>query len=680
MTKRILAVLLSIALLLGCIPLDAGAESAQPTVLTEEDYASADAVFDAIASMEAVRSTRSADQSQITDAAQALVEASDSYVEGSLERNGDAFTWMTAEGIRCTYNPRMREIYKNMTPSEASETDGIYNEPMAVRSGFPRGKQVYLVGPYYGYDSNFTDQYKNEAKRIATAIGDTDGYTLYSGKAATVDKVAEAVSTGAVVIFDSHGATDYESGYDYVTGATSSYLCLTSTTGLTGEDYDDGALYYSNGICINGATIANHMTTDSPGGILWMAICFGMATNTICDPLREKGVEVLCGYSQSVTFAGDYLFEDAFWDKMTEGQTVAQACSYMKSTLGNWDWSTKIANYFGYSDGYSSISAARSDYAAFPVVVSDEDTHPGQRKGCTFYGADSLQTVRSTYTLFGTYTAQTAEGYWTTLQEAIDNANGSVVTLLQDTEEAVTADTLYLDLNGFQVNKITVSKALYGFDSTATTEKQGSGGIIDVQGAVVPEHSVNGSRYIALEENGAYTFHKLEMSLNTATLRTGEAGLYYRGSIACDDVLRGKITLHGIALSTVDMPGIDFREAHNLYTENAGAPEGDFSSVMISGIFKENAEDNDSRGKMAVYANVYLELTDGTVLLSDNTSADTKEVSGFDGVAVSLYDMMTALDQASSTLSDSQLTRLQQFCSDWKDAMLNWKLSNLNGA
>ena len=401
MTKRSLAVLLTLALVLGCFPVMATAQD--NTVLKEADYADADALFAAIDDLETVHATRNTSQSKTTDAVQALVEASDTYVEGSLVRNGDAFTWMTENGIRCAYNPRMREIQDNMTAPETGAQDIIYNEPVTTKGGWPSGNQVYLVGPYYGYDSDFTNQYKNEATRIAKAIGDTNGYTLYSGKSATVDKVAEAVSKGAVVIFDSHGTTDYENGNDYVTGATSSYLCLTSTTGLTSADYADGALYASDGIFINGATIANHMQSNSPAGILWMAICLGMATDTMCAPLRAKGVEVVCGYSQSVTFVGDYLFEDAFWDKMCEGQTVAQANAYMKSTWGNWDWSTKIAKHYGYSDGYSTISSARADYTAFPVVVSDEDKHPGQRNKNVFYGADSLQTVKSTYTVFNQY-------------------------------------------------------------------------------------------------------------------------------------------------------------------------------------------------------------------------------------------------------------------------------------
>ena len=401
--KKIFSLFLVLAMIGSLVPIVAAEE--QNTQLSEAAYNSADAVFEQIRLMENEPAKKNATETQLADAAAALVCNSADYVPGSLERNGNSFTWWTTGGIRCVYSPRMRQIEKEMVTPENPIADGAYNEPAPTKGGWPSSNQVYLIGPYYGHDSNFSNQYKYEAQSIATAMGDTDGYTLYSGTGATVDKIASAMSNGAVVIFDSHGTTDYESGYDYVTGATSSYLCLTSTSGLTTEDYDDGALYYSDGICINGATISNHMTTNSPSGILWMAICLGMATDSFCTPLRARGVEVVYGYSQSVTFDGDYLWEATFWDNMIEGKTVAQSVAAMKSEWGEWDYNQKIANYYGYtssSDYYATISSARSDYAAFPIVVSDEDSHPGQRKG-SFYGADSLQTVQSTYTLYSQY-------------------------------------------------------------------------------------------------------------------------------------------------------------------------------------------------------------------------------------------------------------------------------------
>ncbi len=400
--KRILSMLLVLAMVVSMVP----AVFAQEQELqepTEAGYASADAVFDQIDAMEAAPAKKDADQTTLTDAAIELVVASEGYVAGSLERSGDSFTWWTEDGIHCIYSPSMRQKKAEMVAPEDPIADGAYNEPVATKGGWPSSNEVYLIGPYYGSDSNFTDQYKNEAAAIAEAIGDSDGYTLYSGTAATIDKVATAISNGAVVIFDSHGTTDYESGDDYVTGAENSYLCLTSKSGVTTEDYNDGCLYGSGYAYVNGATIANHMTSNSPAGIVWMAICLGMATDTLCEPLREMGVEVVYGYSQSVTFEGDYLFEDVFWDNMIAGNDVATSVAAMKSKWGNWDWTTTIASYYNYTDGYSTIATARANYAAFPIVVSDEDAHPGQRSGTSNYGADSLQTVQSTYTLYSQY-------------------------------------------------------------------------------------------------------------------------------------------------------------------------------------------------------------------------------------------------------------------------------------
>ena len=445
--KRLFSLLMVLVMLGSMLPAvyadsaPAGEPVDDAIVLTDEDYAIVNDVFAQIDAMEDAPAKKSASRTQITDAAAQIVMASENYVEGSLERNGNSFTWWTDEGIRCIYNPYMREKYDNMQAPADPEPAGIYNAPKATKGGWPSGNQVYLIAPYYGIDDTFTDQYKNEAKSIATAIGDTDGYTLYSGTSVTVDNVADAIENGAVVIFDSHGTTDYDGSYvgldpdgyevyDYVSKAKYSYLCLTNKSGLTTADYTAGATYFTDSdgymcACINGAAIANHMDKNSPGGLLWMAICLGMATDTMCEPMREKGVEVVYGYSQSVTFAGDYCFEETFWDNMIAGKTVAQSIAAMKSKWGSWDWSEKIAASYGYSGSGYTLSEARQYRSAFPVVVSDEDTHPGQRGTGTNYGACSEQTVKSTYTLYSQYnvTAKSNNNAWGAV-----SANGSTIT------------------------------------------------------------------------------------------------------------------------------------------------------------------------------------------------------------------------------------------------------------
>ncbi len=404
-TARYLIWIMLVVLLLSAFQVGAYGEASPEQDVYElmaEDYAAADSIFDQIEAMEQGPAKRNATQSQLSRAAESIVVQSDSYVAGSVQRNGDVFTWFTTDGVRCIYDPHMRKVQNEMTAPEEPLADGVYNEPKSVKSGFPTGKQVYLIGPYYGYDSSFTGEYKTRAKEIAKAIGDTDGYTLYSGTSATIDKVAQAVENGAVVIFDSHGATDYANpnkSYDFVTGATTSYLCLKTTKGLTDYDYQQcGACYADGDVFVNGYSIAYHMDTENPSGILWMATCFSMATDTIFKPLRDMGVEVAYGYSETITFGGDYLFAQVFWSNFCAGDTMSAAIQKMKDKYGYYDRSPEISEYYGWISISSSVYAQRN-YIAFPIVVSDDDAYPGQRTSDSKYGVDSIQTVYSNYKL-----------------------------------------------------------------------------------------------------------------------------------------------------------------------------------------------------------------------------------------------------------------------------------------
>ena len=397
-SAKLLALLLITAMLCSMFPVYA--HGAQPEAAPQEISKKAEAlieadIWDKIDSFEKdnIIETKNnpitaADYAELSDEIEALVKQSDTYVEGTINRNGDFFTWETTEGIVCGYSPELR--YKTRNLSEIG-CDEIEVENYATKAA-PGDKDVFLIAPYYGYDSSFTDQYKNEASSIAKATGGQ--YTLYQGTNATISNIASAMQNGGVVIFDSHGITDYSSGDDYVSRANSSYLCLKTSTGITSSDMSAvsgtyGTYYHafnggSSTYCVDGTAIKNHMSKSAPGTILWMAICLGMATSGLCTPMRNAGCEVVYGYSQSVSFTGDYKYETYFWNKMKAGSDVKTAISYMKSQSGsNWD-----PAYSSYS-----LSQAQKNYVAFPIVVSDQDTYPGQGK------VDAVQTVKSTYKL-----------------------------------------------------------------------------------------------------------------------------------------------------------------------------------------------------------------------------------------------------------------------------------------
>ena len=414
--KRFLVILLVAAMLLSLLSGFAGA--AEEPDLWDQILAYEKAQF---------RRTRSvrdaptaADYAALSADVAAMVMASDDYIEGTCTYDGTNvnFFWKDADGEPQGYFPSLRAKTQNVTlPSEGTAETVSYAE----RGGSSSGKNVYVIGPWYGSDPYFTNQYKTEGQSIAKTLGGT--CTTLTGTKATIAGVAKAMEDGAVVIFDSHGNTDYDQPLDYkypdapteyvydgVTKANTSYLTLTTGTGLTAEDqktvtgpfgtYQHAFSYRSRGgtvYCVDGTVIANHMTKNAPNSMLWMPICLGMATDGIYAPLREKGVEVVYGYSQSVTFTGDYEYEEDFWTAMKNGSTVAEAAAAMKK---NYSYDPGYAKY----SYYNTVAKARKYFVAFPVVVSSEDTYPGQRSVVSggndkSYGADSVQTVKSTWKL-----------------------------------------------------------------------------------------------------------------------------------------------------------------------------------------------------------------------------------------------------------------------------------------
>ena len=400
--KRLFALLLAFATVLGLVPGAFAAEGKDLDIpLTEEAFILADLMWEEINAVEASMVAKKAPVSGTVNAIVATVTASPYYEEDSLIRNGDHFFWETTNGIACGYSPRLAALAQRADiATEAPTAPATLTYSYSTKAVHPKAKDVYVIQPYYGIDSDFTTQYVTEAQNVAKALGGTA--TVYRTEDATIDTIADAMEQGAVVFFDSHGDTDYINSNDendFVSRANTSYICLQSNVGLTLNDmqkvsgpfgeyyhaYYSGSYGSMNYYCVDGTAIANHMEKTAPDSLLWTALCLGMATDGLHKPLMEKGVAVAYGYSQSVTFDYDYLWEEVFWDHMRDGYTVAEAIAYMKEVVGPWDWC--------HSSYYDTIEEARKEYCAFPIVVSAVDVYPGHGN------VDALQAVYSTWTL-----------------------------------------------------------------------------------------------------------------------------------------------------------------------------------------------------------------------------------------------------------------------------------------
>ena len=425
-------VTLFLSLLLGLLSINAavsakgaGTSASSPRVFTDADSALLD--NDVFAKIKGIQENALAEKVSVQGRSAALVEAdmvnmipdvinaiitSDTYVHGTLQQNGNFLVWQTTVGLPCCYDPRMEAELMNARADGLPEAEIMAIEEDAARFGdqlsaelsalniTPNSANIGLIQPYWESSSSYADSsftsyspyYKSMWQSLYGATGGS-GYR-YSMTNATIDNVASTVANCALVIFDSHGTTDYSgSSGDYTSRANSSYLCLTSATGVTSTDtaaktgtygtyYD--ALKGSGYAYVNGTAIANHMTKNAPNSLVYMGICLGMATDKMFTGLRSKGVETVYGYSQSVSFVGERKYMESILGYVEDGNTFASALSKTKSSLGSWD-----PAYSSYS-----LSQAQRNKVAFPIAVSSEDTYPGQGN------VDAVQTVYSSWSLF----------------------------------------------------------------------------------------------------------------------------------------------------------------------------------------------------------------------------------------------------------------------------------------
>ncbi len=396
--KRWIALLLALVLSLSLLPV-AGAQEPEREI-SEADYAQVDAMWEDLeqAELRANPAQRNKTEPVEESTAAAVAQAAQEhplYKDGTLRWNGDGqFTFETTVGVTCGYSVRLRNLA--MEGEEPGD-----NELIPVPEEEYCDRDVYVFQPYYGLDRSFTTQYQEEGERIALATGGT--YRLYLREEASIDALARAMERGAVVIFDSHGETDYAKGEDYTSGAETSYVLLQTGGGLTTADYAaDNGVYHAvnygrygsiNYYAVDGTCIANHMQNPAQADILWMAICLSMATDGLHAPLMEQGIAMSYGYSQSVTFGGDYCWEECFWEEMCKGAMVKDAIAKMKESYGQWDYSPEIyaANNW-LKDKYmcSTLQEALDNRAAFPIVVSAQDVYPGHGN------VDAVQQVNST--------------------------------------------------------------------------------------------------------------------------------------------------------------------------------------------------------------------------------------------------------------------------------------------
>lgn len=256
-----------------------------------------------------------------------------------------------------------------------------------------------------------------------------------------------------------------------------------------------------------------------------------------------------------------------------------------------------------------------------------------------------------------------ANDAYTTLTEALA-ADTDIVTMIGNAgAEAVTANKdITLDLNGFDVaGNITVAEGVNFLVKDSQTEDYtvADGKYGKITGSVNGVKAADG--YVKITEADGISYHKVDLSIKTVTLRAGSPGLYYTANYQYDEVVARNLAASGVVLSTAnDKPVADDSDEHSLYTTSG-------KSVLLGAILKTdntvNANKNNARQR--VYSRAYLKFTDGSILYSDVVSASLKDV------------VETVDAKYWESLTETQKAALKQMYNTYADVMANWEITNI---
>ena len=364
-TRKFLALALALIMAFAMIPVASLAENVDGLVNEAAAMRKLDNAWAALDAAEADALAQGMSRTEVINAVyNAALNLNTVDKDSFSDFTKDGF-YFTVDGMYCAYNYRLRnELGKVTEPAN----DGIFTIKGSGSNAAMKDAEspnVLLLGPYYGYDSNFDDSYKNATQPIAEATG--GDWELIQGHAATGPAIVEAFPDYGSVFVDSHGTAS----------GSSTYICLTTNEGITQEDYNNGwAVRSGSAAYIDGRYIQHHLNgAHISNPFVWLGICEGMKLSghgVTANALVEAGCGAVYGYSQSVTFVADLtMYLPSFTGSLMEGATIADAFQTMKDEYG--------------------VPDPRGD--AYPIIVSPVDPYPAN--------PDSEQTVYCEWTLFG---------------------------------------------------------------------------------------------------------------------------------------------------------------------------------------------------------------------------------------------------------------------------------------
>ena len=238
--------------------------------------------------------------------------------------------------------------------------------------------------------------------------------------------------------------------------------------------------------------------------------------------------------------------------------------------------------------------------------------------------------------------ANAAGQNFATVQAAVDAANGSVVKILKDSDEAITVSGGIIDLAGHVLSDVTVTEgAELKLIDSATDDYEGEYGSAKITGSVV-----GGENYLLVQEGGAYSAHAYAVKITHISLDATNDALGYKAQFLGDSV----------AMSHVQSVGF------NLWLD-----EGKVLTRTIQGkreftLRLKNILANKG-GEMHVNATAF-------VTIGENPTISAPQVT-------TMKQTLQLVNGAWNSYNDNQRAAVKALCDQYYDLTSTWDLYNI---
>jgi len=230
------------------------------------------------------------------------------------------------------------------------------------------------------------------------------------------------------------------------------------------------------------------------------------------------------------------------------------------------------------------------------------------------------------------------------LAEAVENANGGVITLLANSADSITISAdVTIDLAGLTLENVTVAEgfALTLID-TANDDYAGNGYAV-VNGTVNTYASVDGKDYIIVNNDGQLSAHRYAVVISHISLDPAADALGYKATLMGDEAVQSAATGFGFEMS---VSGGKVMTYHKDY-----APVNGQFSLRLKNIMANNG------GDMPINAVAFVTFDEQTVKseLQTTTMKDT----------ILMVNSMTNLSETQKTLVGKYYDQFSAVMSAW---------------